>query len=73
MINPNNYKYDCNNLNNNYYNYNIQNYRLRSYNYGRNDYPCLNYNYSTSSPKIKNDKNCDPCCNKFMDYYNFYC
>ena len=72
MINPNNYKYDCNNLNNNYYNYNIQNYRLRSYNYGRNDYPCLNYNYSTSSPKIKNDKEFDPCCNKSTDFYNSY-
>ena len=45
----------------------------KNYNYRRNDYPCLNYNYSTSSPKIKNDKNCDPCCNKFMDYYNCYC
>ena len=72
MINPNNDKYDCNNLNNNYYNYNIQNYRLRSYNYGRNDYPCLNYNYSTSSPKIKNDKEFDPCCNKSTDFYNSY-
>ena len=68
----NNYTYvrNCNNLNN--HNFNMRNLN-KNYNYRRNDFPCLNYNYSTSSPKIKNDKNCDPCCNKFMDYYNFYC